>query len=146
MRDAWPLLTVLGLIAAAALVVRRFMPARRMLTGQGVLDVVARASLSGKQSLLLVKMGRRLVLLGVSPERINALAEVEEREEVALLLGEVASTGPDSMSRVFAGSMAKERGAFLPDPLDRESAAEASRHVRGLLEKVRGRRSTRHVA
>src|SRR5690606_23254612 len=48
-RDLLPLAGVLGLIAVLALVVRRYMPARRMLGASGVLEIVARTPLSPKQ-------------------------------------------------------------------------------------------------
>jgi len=141
-----PLLAVLGLILAAALVVKRFLPGRRLLTGSGVLEIVARTPLSARQSLVLVKMGRRLVLLGVCSERVSALSVVDDPEQVAMLLGEIASTHPESMTRAFARSFSEQAVAYQEDPSDQDAAAAARGHVRGLLAKVRQFARAREVA
>jgi len=144
--DALPLLAVLAMIGAVALLVKRFMPARRLLTGAGVLDIVARTPLSGKQSLVLVKMGRRLILLGVSPDRVSALDVVDDPDQVATLIGEVASQKPDSMSTAFADAFRREAHAYAEEPVGQDAAIGASGHVQGLLEKVRRLTRSRDVA
>lgn len=142
--DFVPLMVVLAIIGLAAWVLRRFLPARRLVTGAGVLDTVARLPVSSRQSLLLVKMGRRLVLLGVTPEQISTLSIVEDPEEVALLVGRAASLRPGSGSEAFAGSLNSEAEAYEPgyDDLSVSGAGP----VRGLLEKVRRLTGKRDVA
>ncbi|HSW44757.1 MAG TPA: flagellar biosynthetic protein FliO, partial [Phycisphaerae bacterium] len=135
--DALPLTVVLVLIAGIALVVKKYLPAKRMFAGAGVLDVVARLPLSGKQSLMLVKMGRRLVLLGVSGERISSLDVVQDPDQVAAILGQAASGRPDSITRAFDEALGDEVGAYV-EPGDGPAASTAAGGaVRGLLEKVR---------
>jgi len=144
--DALPLLAVLAMIGAIALVLKRFMPARRLLTGAGVLDIVARTPLSGKQSLVLVKMGRRLILLGISPDRVRALDVVDDPDQVATLLGEAAGQKPDSMSAAFADTFRQEAHAYVEEPVAQNAAIAARGHVQGLLEKVRRLTRGRDVA
>lgn len=136
--DALPLLAVLAMIGAIALVVKRCMPARRLLTGAGVLDIIARVPLSGKQSLVLVKMGRRLILLGVTPDRVSSLDVVDDPDEAASLIGEVASQKSDSMTSAFADAFRREAHAYVEEPIGQNAASSARGHVQGLLEKVRG--------
>lgn len=137
MRDMWPLLTVLLLIGGMAMVLRRYMPARRLLGGSDVLKIVARTHVSPKQQLVLVKLGRRLVLLGVSPERISSLSTVEDSDQVAMLLGEIASGQPGSISSAFASSVEDEREAYAGDVSDGDETEATRGQVRGLLQKVR---------
>ena len=145
--DVLPLAAVLALIAGLAIVVKRCMPARRLLTGAGVVDIVTRTPLSPKQSLVLIKMGRKLVLLGVCPERISALTTVEDADQVAALMGEAASRRPGSISSEFSETFNQEAGAYV-DQIDEDVdlSAETGGHVRGLLEKVRRFAQNRDVA
>lgn len=135
--DSLPLLVVLILIGGVALVVKRSMPARRMLGGGGVLSVLARLPVSTKQSLILVKMGRQLVLLGVSPDNISSLSVVSDPEQVAAMVGEVASSKKDSMSRAFSQAFSEESKVYGGLGDEGAEAPSASGHVKGLLDKVR---------
>jgi flagellar biosynthetic protein FliO len=140
LRDLVPLLSVLALILVAVLAMKRFLPGRRLLAGGGVVEVVARTPLSGKQSLVLVKLGERILLLGVTADRISTLSVVDDPDQVATLAGELASHQPSSISREFARSFAEASDSY--GGLDRGPADAAGGHVRGLLDKVRrlGRR------
>lgn len=83
---------VVGLMIGLYYLARRFLPAARSVDSQA-LQVVARATVSPKQSLALVHVGRRYVLVGVGSERIDVLTEVTDPEEVADLAIQVAGTG-----------------------------------------------------
>lgn len=84
-----PLIIVLGVMAGAYYVVKRFAPGAVKADG-GLLSVVSRAALSPKHSIALVRVGRRFVLVGISGDNIASLSEVTDEEEVADL---VAATG-----------------------------------------------------
>ena len=146
LRDFLPLASVVALILIAAWVVKRSMPARRLLTGSGVLEIVARTPLSGKQTLVLVRMGPGLLLLGATPDRISRLGSVKDPEQVALMLGEIESTKPGSISETFTRSFNDESLAYSPEATGQDQAARASGPVRGLLDKVRQFRKKREVA
>jgi len=135
--DLWPLVVVLLLIAVMVVILKRAVPARRFLSGSGILQVVARTHVSPKQQILLVRLGRRLILVGVSPERIGTLTIVDDPEQVALLLGEAASAAPRSMNREFRESMREQADAYAREP-EEDISAVTRGHVHGLLEKVRG--------
>jgi len=135
-RDGLPLVIVLGVIAAMALLLRRFLPNQRLLNGSGAIEVVARTGLSSKQQLVLIKVGRRLVLLGVSAERINPLSEVVDPDEVAMLIGTAAGDQPGSMRRAFADTFEREVRSY-DEPSDEKLTESVSGQVRGLLDKLR---------
>ncbi len=135
--DSLPLLVVLILIGGVALVIKRSMPVRRMLAGGGVLVVLARLPISAKQSLMLVKMGRQLVLLGVTPDRISSLSVVTDPEQVTSMVGDVASGNKDSMTRAFAEAFSDESKAYAGAEEDEPAVPSASGQVKNLLEKVR---------
>lgn len=134
--DLAPLAVVLALICGAAWLVKRFLPNRKLLNGGGLVDIIARTPLTTKSSLVLVKLGRRLVLLGVTPDRVNTLATVEDADQVACLLGEAHSRRPDSVSTAFAEAFGEEAHAYAEAP-DDEADGSVGVGVRGLLDKVR---------
>ncbi|MCP4248211.1 MAG: flagellar biosynthetic protein FliO, partial [bacterium] len=62
------LVIVLGLIGAVAVVVRRFVPSVRNMNS-GAIEIIGRHALAPKQSIALVRVGRRLLLVGITAER-----------------------------------------------------------------------------
>ena len=50
-------------------------------------EVLARNSINPKQSLCLVKLGPRVLLLGLSPNQMTALHTIEDPDEVARRIG-----------------------------------------------------------
>lgn len=138
--ELWPLLAVLVVIGVMSLVIKKFMPTRKFAFNSDVLRIVSRTPVGPKQTLMLVKLGRRLLLLGVSPEQIQALTTVDDPDQVAVLLGEAASGRADSMTRAFETSIREESEAYVPELDDEaeEDATVATRgQVQGLLNKVR---------
>jgi len=144
--DMLPLLAVLGLIVAAAVMLKRFMPAQTLATGSGALKIMARTTVSPKQNLMLVKLGGRLVLIGVSPERMNTLVTVEEPEEVASVLGQIESQRSGSMTQTFLRSFQDEKQAYADSLVEDDSEWKVRGQVRGLLDKVRRLAGRRDVA
>lgn len=134
LRDFLPLIIVLALIGLAAWVVKRYLPARRLVTGSGVLEIVARLPLNTKQNLALVKMGRQLILIGISPERVTTLCLVDDPDQVSELIGRIASRTRESSA--FGQSLDQEEEWF-DDSIGAEAPYQAGGGVRGLLEKVR---------
>ncbi len=146
-RDLWPLLSVLALILVLAWVVKRSMRGRRVLAGSGAIEVLSRTALSSKQSLVLVRMGRRLLLLGVTGDEMNTLCVVEDPDQVAMLVGEAASGRSGSMTQAFARTFVDESRAYEPDLMEEEEEnADAREPVRSLLDKIRHLSSRRNVA
>jgi len=101
---------VVGLMIGLYYLARRFLPAARSVDSQA-LQVVARATVSPKQSLALVHVGRRYVLVGVGSERIDVLTEVTDPEEVADLAIQVAGAGVRRGSG-FETLLGRERAVY----------------------------------
>ena len=83
-------LVALGIVAALIFAVRYVLRRYAGRTGgkatSNALEVLTRTPVSPRQQLLLVRLGRRLVLVGCGPEGMTPLTEVTDREEVASLL------------------------------------------------------------
>jgi flagellar biosynthetic protein FliO len=110
------LVAVLGVIWAAFWGMRWY--SRRTQTSggaRGELEILETRALGPNRSLQLVRVGRRAVLVGVTPERINQLLEIDDHEEVDRLLETLEAqraSSPSlglrigSMSRVALPSLA----------------------------------------
>jgi flagellar biogenesis protein FliO len=80
--------------------------------GEGrLLRVVGRASLSPKHSVVLLGLGRRFLLLGIAGDRVTALAEVSDPEEVAELSLRLGS-GLQRSGEGFGALLTRESGAY----------------------------------
>lgn len=116
----------------------------------GVLQVVSRLSVSPKQQILLVRVGRRLVLVGNSGTQMNPLCEIGDPEEAASLLGEVATHREESASASFNAVLGGEEKRFEEETIaavtsdestleteDDSAIAGTRAELSGLAEKVR---------
>ena len=135
---------VLGVIIFVALGFKRVAKTSRG-GGGGVLKVLTRTHLSPKQSIAVVQMGGRLVFVGITPEQISTLRVVEDREEAALLRGELRIGDAQSGGIAFDKHLSRE-AKELTDGLDvgveassgtpnRQSGAKND--LRGLLDRLR---------
>lgn len=80
----------------------------------GLIEVISRTSLSARQSLCLVRVGPRLVLVGVSGDRLSALDVIDDADLTARLAGEQLSRN-QSVGGAFGKLLQTERGSYEPE-------------------------------
>jgi len=97
------LVVVLAAVGGVALLFRRFVPSVRAMSG-GTIEVLGRNHLSPKQSLTLVRVGRRVLLIGVTGERLSRLCEIDDPDEVAELLVRQTPATRGSFDRVLTAA------------------------------------------
>jgi flagellar biogenesis protein FliO len=136
-----PLVVVLGVIAAITVLARRWQSRRGVPGSSEGITLLARQHLSTRQCLWLVRLGRRLVLLGVSPERIQPLVEVADADEAAAIVSSIESRRAGSFSASlarFATGGAEDGPPRIedPGPAPTRRLAETRGAVRSLLERV----------
>jgi len=68
---------------------------------QHVVDVLARVGVSPKSHVMLVKLGRRILVVGDSPSGLSTLADIDDADEVASLLQAINARKPGSASGGF---------------------------------------------
>lgn len=84
--------TVLALAVVAALIfglrflLRRFGTGRHGRGTSAPISVLGRTCVSARQQVLLIRVGRRLVLVGSGPEGMTPLTEIRDADEVAELV------------------------------------------------------------
>ncbi len=142
------LVVVLGLIGLLYVFLRRFVPAARAPVESSI-RVVGRAALGPRQSLALVRVGRRLVLLGVSSDRVDRVCEITDSDEVAELMiqsGAPSGSGP-SLFANWLHHESRDYGRSLQDEDSNVAEPSDSRRgpatpVRELLQRLRKVRSS----
>lgn len=78
----------------------------------GLMEVVGRTALSPRQSLCLVRVGPRLVLLGVTPDAVRSLDVIQDADLTARLLGQATQQRPDSSTAEFARCLEREADSY----------------------------------
>ncbi len=105
--DGWlqtlaALAVVIVLIFAVRMLLKRFAASPSSARRGGAIEVLAQARLASRQQVSLVRLGRRLVLVGSGPTGISPLAEVTDPDEAKELLAAVRSGGSGTFAGIFA--------------------------------------------
>jgi len=127
------LAVVVVCIYAVVYFIRRYVPSARYMFGSGVLKVVGRTYVSSKQSILLIKVGSRFVVVGVTGATITPLAEISDAEEVRRLTEELTAQG----GRKSADSFKKALTDADKDYAGREEASKPENPGESALSDVR---------
>jgi hypothetical protein len=110
------------------------------------MQVVARAPIAPRQQLMLVRVGRRLVVVSNSAGQMTPLSEITDADEVAELLGQL-KRGKEPGANPFASIFHRAEADYDPSPdapaeieapPEEESPAAVRAELNGLMEKVRG--------
>lgn len=134
----WPLFLVLAIIIAGTWIFKRWMPRGGQAAPRANLQVLARHYLSNKQSLCVVRLGRRVVFLGVTPDRIMTLADIDDPEEAAAVLADMHRARPDSFTSIFRRFTANDAPAGPQSAEPATAAVHAAARVTGPGENVFG--------
>lgn len=133
LRTLGPLAGVVGLIVLLAwgyrAVAGRNLPLLSKARRPGLIEVVSKTALSARQTLYLVRIGPRLVLVGQSPEALRALDVIDDADLAARLTGEAARKRPDSSEAEFRAWLEREAQSYQAggDGADETVAPEPQR-------------------
>lgn len=95
------LLIVLGLFFALVWFLKRGNPKANAILPQEVVEILGRAPLDGRQQLHLLRVGRKLLLVSVTPAGAETLTEITEPLEVDRLAGLCMQARPNSATTAF---------------------------------------------
>ncbi len=132
---------VLMLIGAVGWGFKRF--AARSRLGGSAIQLLSKTYLSSKQSLALVKVSNRVMLIGITPDHIAHLTTIDDPAGVDLATANVESTGLPGEQ--FDRFLEAESTFYRPDDNIEEHVSDAEfrtvretrRNLRGLLGKVK---------
>ncbi|UCG33024.1 MAG: flagellar biosynthetic protein FliO [Phycisphaerales bacterium] len=136
---------VLGLIFLLGYLVRRFiLPKVRM--GGRDLEVLARTYVGNKQSVALIRAGRRVLVVGVTASRVNLLTCLDDSLEAAHLIGGAAADKSGSISSQFARRLEDEAQQYANTEAHEASGREkrpevvtqTRRQLQAAIDRMRG--------
>lgn len=136
---------VIGLILAARVVLRRWAGPGAAVGGSPVVEVLARTSVGARQSVLLLRLGKRILIVGQSSAGLSPLASVDDPDEVADILTALTRSKPQSISQGFSSLMQRLNRDYDKHDLTAEEGVDgaevhtdiARERVAGLLAKMR---------
>lgn len=113
---------VIGLFLLFVWLTKRAAPKSMLALPGEVVEVLGRAPLNAKQQMQLVRLGNRLLLLAMSPDSAETLAEISDPDEVDRLTAICRQNAPGSVTDTFRQVLAElgnapARGGFI-DPRD----------------------------
>jgi len=134
------LAVVVGLIFAAKWLLSRY-GGGRVRRGGGVIEVLTKTAVSARHSVMLIRVGSRLLVVGAGGDGMNTLTEINDPEQVSELLGAVKRAEAESLSNSFARALRGQRVDLQDDgavePTGRTPAGGAADQIKGLLGRVR---------
>jgi len=87
-------------------------PFSRRVKRPGLIEIISRTALSPKHSLHLVRVGPRVVLVGMSNDSLVALDVVDDADAAARLAGQAAEQRADSHTREFSRCLEREAAGY----------------------------------
>ncbi|MFO0948587.1 MAG: flagellar biosynthetic protein FliO [Planctomycetota bacterium] len=106
-RMTWWVTTALGLIVVLAVIFAAGRALRSVVPGMGGLEmsgpihVLHRTFITPKQSACLIRCGDRILLIGLSGDRMQTLAEITDPKEIDFLKGACMQIRPRSTTQAF---------------------------------------------
>ena len=149
-RPLLSLVLVIATILAATYLYRRYVLGQKQPSSIGHIRILAKSPVNSKQSLCLVKLDHRLILVGLSPNHMAALQTIDDPDEVARMTGLLESQSPQSISNTFSRLFNSEARTYnddadllnSPDAPDENARDQDMYSARGevsnLLSKIKG--------
>jgi len=122
---AGSLAVVLGLFLAVAWLLRRAAPKSLTPLPAEVVEVLGRAPLAGRQQMHLLRCGRKLLLVSVTPAGAETLTEITDPAEVDRLAGLCQQARPGSTTAAFRQVFQQATGRYPTGP-DKETELDAT--------------------
>ncbi len=123
-RVAAALAIVLGLIIALRFFAKWFFPGAAAHRSTNAVQVLSRCTISPKQHLLVIQIGRRLLLVADCATQLNCLCQITDGEEVAALIGQLREETISSARR-FDLFFGRARKAFGTDDESADGESQA---------------------
>lgn len=109
---------VVGLILLLRAAMLRLAGRNFAVAGNPLAEVLGRVSVGPKQTLVFIKAGRRVLLVGQTAQGLNTLADIDDPEEVASILQAAATGRSASITRGFNQILAKFHNTYEPRTAD----------------------------
>ncbi len=125
---------VVAVIFFGAYIFRRFWPEQQRWRNLAAIEILGKTYLSAKQSLCLVKLGRKILLLGICSDRITSLGQIEDPEQVAEILATIQQSRSNSISSSFGKLFGQQANRYQSDHRASSVAGDSDSEVAELHE------------
>ena len=115
--------------------------------GRSVIEVISKTSLSAKQTLCLVRIGPRMVLIGAAGDRLTRLDVIDDPELTAELAGMAQQSAGRSSTRAFSERLTDEAVAYAigdreaDEPVSEPRLIDIKRRLAGTIRRLKAKRS-----
>jgi flagellar biogenesis protein FliO len=120
------LAVVIGLFLGLVWLLRRGSPKSIRLLSSDVVELLGRSPLAGRQQMHVIRFGNRLLLVAISPDGAETLAEISDPPEVERLAGLCQQTHPASATQAFRQIFGQLGELRRPSRLDESVSIEGS--------------------
>lgn len=122
------LVTALGVVLVLILLLRwvgrRFFGMADRGRSTRAVQVLSRSPISPRQQLVLLRVGRRLLVVADGGGQMNTLSEITDADEVAALLGQLQDDHAGRMTTTFGSLFGKMRAPFEPEAAAGNAASD----------------------
>jgi flagellar biogenesis protein FliO len=123
------LAVVIGLIFVVRSVLGRVAGSVTSSAFSPAVEVLSRVTVAPRNHILLVRLGKRVLVLGDSSAGLRKLADITEPDEVAGVLAAVSAGKPNSISRGFGHLMERFNRDYRPEEEWVEEGADRHEHA-----------------
>ncbi|MCE9591841.1 MAG: flagellar biosynthetic protein FliO [Planctomycetes bacterium] len=120
------LVVVIGAVFLLRSILTKLTGRSPVASNRHVLEVLARVGVASKSHVLLVKLGRRILVVGESPSGLNTLADIDDAEEVAAILQTVNARKAGSATAGFAQTMDRFDSEYGDEDLRRDEGHDTA--------------------
>lgn len=120
------LAVVIGLFLGLVWLLRRGSPKSIRLLSSDVVELLGRSPLAGRQQMHVIRFGNRLLLVAVSPDGAETLAEITEPVEVDRIAGLCQQSQPNSATQAFRQVFGQMTSLRRPSRLDADGSLNSA--------------------
>lgn len=113
---------LIGCVIGGVFLLKKLFPGTKSFFNSDLIKILGRTYLSPNHYLCLAKVGSRVVLFGVTKERLTLLTEITDEEEITLILSKVPA-GRESVAHSFSSLLNRFIGGR--DKVGREAPADS---------------------
>ncbi len=120
------LVVIVAVMGGGMYLFRKLLPGRGRLFGGGAAEVLGRTYLDSRRYVALVRVGKRVLVVGVGPEQIGALGELSDPDEVAEVMrqsGPASESGKQTFRSLLEARAGREPAALSAEDADDRVAA-----------------------
>ena len=108
---------VIGLMLVLRAIVMRAVGKSAATSRSPAIEVLARSVVAPRSNVLLLRVGRRILVVGETASGLRTLSDVSDPEEVASLLTLLEAAKPNSVTQTFAQALGQLNSEYTPEEL-----------------------------